>query len=74
MQLPRSPEFIVAEVSKNWPEESPGLLSERFEEVIETNRLRGYVLHTFALDRTPSPQGDALNETIIAVFRREESK
>jgi len=62
--------FIVAEISKNWPEEEPGLLSERFEAVIETNRLRGYRLHSFQLNRW-SPEPGKLNETIIAVFERQ---
>lgn len=65
--------FIVGEVSKNWPEGAgeqafPRLLSERFEVVIETNRRRGYKLHSWALNTTPSASG--VIETIIAVFQR----
>lgn len=62
--------FIVAEVSKTWIDgtaESPLLLCERFERVIEVNRQRGYRLHSFTLHQlmTDSHQ---LVETIIAVF------
>jgi len=67
-------EFIVAEVSKNWHRDrnsTDGLLCEQFEEVIEVNRQRGYLLHQFALSQVMvSP--DELTETIIAVFRRVE--
>lgn len=62
--------FIVAEVSKNWVngyEVEPGLLAERFEEVIEVNRQRGYRLHSFQLHRVMVAQRQ-LNETIVAVF------
>jgi hypothetical protein len=64
--------FIVAEVSKNWragKEVSPtGTLSSQFEEVINVNHGRGYVLHSFALHRVMAAK-DEMNETIIAVFR-----
>jgi hypothetical protein len=66
--------FIVAEVSKNWPENDdvwPRLLAERFEAVINTNWARGYRLVDWRLDRLmkESPDGTLLmNETIIAVF------
>jgi hypothetical protein len=65
--------FIVAEISKNWPEDNiPGvrrLLSERFEDVINHNRARGYRLDSWRLDRF-SPEPGTLNETIIAVFEQ----
>lgn len=66
-------EFIVAEVSKNWLRnlDSPGFLSERFEEVIEVNRQRGYLLYQFALNQV-MVSADEMTETIIAVFRRAE--
>jgi hypothetical protein len=64
--------FIVAEVSKNWingDELGVGLVAERFEDVIEVNRQRGYRLLTFSLHRLiTAPQ--ELNETIVAVFER----
>lgn len=79
-------EFIVAEVSKNWwqADAEPNaaaadardqtrldLLSRKFEHVIETNRRRGYLLHSFQLHRlyvpTPEPH---ISETIVAVFQR----
>jgi hypothetical protein len=70
-----SEKFIVAEISKNWPEEDiPGmrrLLAERFEDVIAHNLARGYRLHSWRLDRFSLEPG-TLNETIIAVFERTE--
>jgi|GEM_PF-6073079 len=67
-------EFIVAEVSKNWHRErepAGPLLCQHFEEVIEVNQQRGYLLYQFALNQVMvSP--DEMNETIIAVFRREQ--
>jgi hypothetical protein len=68
--------YIVAEVSKNWPEEQPRLLAELFEEIINTNWHRGYRLHSWKLHRfTPPPTATAegivqLNETIVAVFEQ----
>jgi hypothetical protein len=65
--------FIVAEVSKNWPEEDiPGmrrLLAQRFEDVINHNHARGYRLDSWRLDRF-SPEPGTMNETIIAIFER----
>jgi hypothetical protein len=69
--------FIVAEVSKNWPEKPGGKFSGQtinslFEEVIEHNRRRGYVLHSFQLHRVMTsvpPDPPVMNETIVAVFR-----
>ena len=65
--------FIVAEVSKNWPEQDdelgmPRLLSQRFERVINVNWSRGYKLQSWQLNRLVSQ--DAINETIVAVFAR----
>ncbi len=72
--------FIVAEVSKNWvnygsglEQASEGLLCHRFEAVIEANRQRGYLLHSFVLNQIMT-NPDCLNETIIAVFRHESVK
>lgn len=78
--------FIVAEISKNWPESELDavawnrgevneaglrrLLSERFEEVINTNHARGYKLTDWKLSRWHDRQRDTLNETIIAIFER----
>ncbi len=70
------PEFIVAEVSKNWVVGEPWaapILAQRFETVINTNYQRGYVLHDWKLSSmwTNAPNGARqLNETIIAVFVR----
>jgi len=78
-----TPQFIVAELSKNW---LPGgldtpFISQQFELVIETNRQRGYRLHSFQMHSTVVPVVEefwtdsyrhGINETIIAVFEREE--
>lgn len=67
-----TPPFIVAEVSKNWTmgeSIEPGLLCQRFESVINVNKERGYLLHSFTLHRLMTTP-DTLNETIIAVFER----
>jgi hypothetical protein len=69
------PAFVVAEVSKNWPDPeaqaAADLLCGKFEAVINHNRRRGYVLHSFALNRivTGTAEMPGMNETIIAVFR-----
>ena len=68
--------FIVAEVSKNWrngQEVTPGsgLIAQQFERVVNVNAGRGYRLLTFSLHRLATGP-DELNETIIAVFEREE--
>lgn len=76
-----NPEYIVAEVSKNWSgghfrEGDRDTVSSRFEHVIAVNRGRGYELHSWQLHRITVPNADprvqvsTLNETIIAVFRR----
>jgi hypothetical protein len=69
----KDPEFIVAEVSKNWiaghgVTDTP-LLAVQFEQVIDVNWQRGYRLVQFALNRFVTRPGE-LNETIIAVFQR----
>lgn len=66
------PQFIVAEISKNWIEgrsPSPLLICEQFELAIEYNRVRGYRLHSFQLHRMMTDER-RLNETIIAVFEK----
>lgn len=77
------PEFIVAEVSKNWvvpsqcpdrpqdnyPPDGKPFLCSQFENVINYNRGRGYRLHSFQLHRVMTGDG-VMNETIVAVFQR----
>ena len=67
--------WIVAEVNeKNWPEEGQPyqgmLLSQLFEDVINVNAARGYLLHSFQLCRVFGPREGLISETIIAVFQR----
>lgn len=67
-------QFIVAEISKSWisgvaVNESGPLLATLFETCIETNRQRGYYLHSFQLHRHQASINQ-MNETIIAVFER----
>jgi len=71
-------EFIVAEISKNWTLENAGgeftpddFIRAKFEEVIEFNRRRGYLLYTFQFHRLMTSPTN-LNETIIAVFGKAE--
>jgi hypothetical protein len=75
--------FIVAELSKNWPEDQADLecwnfgqpnnnglrrfLAQRFEDVLNHNAARGYKLVDWKFDRSWSRNG-LLNETIIAIF------
>jgi hypothetical protein len=63
--------FIVAEISKNWPEipepDMRRLLAERFEDVINNNWKRGYRLLSWKLNRSFVDR-NTLNETIIAIF------
>jgi hypothetical protein len=70
-----SPPFIVAEVSKNWidgTDTSPtGLLAEQFERVLNINHARGYRLLQFQIHRQMVGAHE-MNETIIAVFERNE--
>lgn len=80
--MTQSPDWIVAEVTKNWSngEDADGgettLLAQRFELVINHNRRRGYKLHSFQLhqlhfsDDGMSGTRERVMETIIAVFRR----
>lgn len=67
-------ERIVAEVSKNWvggSTESVGI-SRSFETVIRKNAERGFELESWQYHAVcPMPQ--FINETIIAVFVREET-
>lgn len=70
--------FIVAEISKNWiggQEATPGsgLLAQQFERVLAVNALRGYRLLEFHVHRQMVAP-DELNETIIAVFEREDPR
>lgn len=68
--------FIVAEVTTNWPKPWPvpagEMLSGQFELVIEHNRRRGYRLHSFQVSRLMTG-ADQMNETIIAVFEKEQA-
>jgi hypothetical protein len=67
--------FIVAEISKNWGDgPTPSrkeFLGRTFEEVILTNKTRGYRLHSWKLSRI-AVDPTQLNETIVAVFEKEE--
>lgn len=66
--------FIVAEVSKNWPEEpldgQPRYLAQRFEKVINDNWQRGYRLVDWKFSRLLSQSQNHVNETIVAVFEQ----
>jgi len=72
--------FLVAEISKNWPEDpaekTAGLtLAQLFERIINSNWERGYRLVEWKLSRLDlqfCPPG--LNETIIAVFTLREEE
>ena len=60
---------IVAEFSKTWPtmdEKDSSLLCQKFEEGIEINRGRGYLLESWQLIQNATL--GAVYETIIAVF------
>lgn len=64
--------FIVAEVSKNWPDDAdPTILCQRFEHIINVNWHRGYKLHSYTLHQLITAPGH-MNETIIAVFEKRE--
>lgn len=78
MNKSSSPRFIVAELSKNWEAPVPGqsspppvLLAHAFEQLLNINFARGYRLWTWQLHRILHPNGNELNETIVAVFERE---
>lgn len=69
-----TPQFIVAEVSKNWRSGHPvngdaRTIAALFELVIEHNQGRGYRLLSFQLHRMMTSV-DELNETIVAVFEK----
>lgn len=71
---PQIPERFVAEITKNWQHETDiveGLLSQRFELVIEKNRERGFELEDWKWRSVLMPN-NRLCETIIAVFVRRE--
>lgn len=60
---------IVAEVSKNWPtldEKNSTVIAKKFEEVIEVNRNKGYLLESWQMTQNATLGG--VYETIIAVF------
>lgn len=64
------PLTIVAEISHTWSNGQPmdsKLISQKFEEVIEVNRERGYQLHSFSLSSAAPSESDLI-ETIVAVF------
>ncbi len=70
---PDAPEYIVAEITTNWPKEWPvpraEHVSAKFEMVIEHNLERGYRLHSFQLHQVmTAPQ--QMTETIVAVFQK----
>ncbi len=60
--------FIVAEITKNWTNETPvsDLLSQQFEMVINTNYERGYKLIEWKA--SSAYYNEVLTETIIAIF------
>lgn len=62
------PIFIVAEVTKNWTNDTPvdNLLSNKFEDVINVNNSRNYKLIDWKIS-TVVNEG-TLTETIIAIF------
>ena len=71
------PERIVAEVTRNWGvkgDESKTTLSERFEDVIEVNKWRGYKLESWQFCQVVVPvypnAFPTMTETIVAVFVR----
>ena len=60
---------IVAEFSKSWPTldaKDSSILAKRFEEGIEVNRGRGYLLESWQMVQNATLGG--VYETIIAVF------
>ncbi len=61
-------QFIVAEITKNWDNETPvnDLLCQRFEAVINVNFARGYALVDWKI--TSVVHDGVLTETIIAIF------
>lgn len=71
--LPK-PRYIVAEVTKTWTRGDAvrGLISQRFEEVVNVNASRGYHLYHFSHSTIITPDGAMQQETIIAVFQLRE--
>jgi hypothetical protein len=67
--------FIVAEISKTWVRGEPistvPPVAQALEEIINRNFERGYRLHSFTLHRLIVTKNE-MNETIIAVFEKEE--
>lgn len=60
---------IVAELSKTWPsldKKDSSILAKRFEEAVEVNRQRGFILESWQLVQNATLGG--VYETIIAVF------
>lgn len=66
----KDPPIIVAEVSKNWPNDDKTPISKRFEEVINVNLKRGYRLRDWHMNQLITTHEGFLTETIIAVFER----
>jgi hypothetical protein len=64
---------IVAELTKNWPQEegtpAAELISQRFERAIELNQKRGFALESWQFQ--VCQRDGCLTETIIAVFVKE---
>lgn len=73
------PRFIVAEISKSWPEspaevltteamrDPPRLLAQRFERAINHNWEQGYRLIDWKLSQIGDPAA-SMTEIIIAIF------
>ena len=67
------PHRIVAEFSKTWmngTSNTPALISQQFEAVIEQNRKRSYELESWNISQVWVPDKLTMVETIIAVFVR----
>lgn len=64
--------FIVAEITKNWTNQTPAteLLSQKLEMVINTNDARGYKLVDWKISQVI--YGNVFTETIIAIFQAKE--
>lgn len=67
---PPMDKFIVAEVSKSWKANDPvsNTLGQQFEEIINVNLSRGYILSDWKLGQVCN--GDVFTETIIAIFEK----
>lgn len=68
------PHRIVAEISKTWvggAHDSRALISQKFEELLEVNRQRGYHMESWKFSQVWMPEARQVVETIIAVFVRE---